>query len=81
MAYSDKVKQFFNSLIGLEIDDALKKLGYWWTLENCDVNAWRGSYSFYRAAGGQLELKTKDNFVINEWHNFNAELLQKNDLC
>lgn len=81
MANSNKVKQFFNSLIGLEIHDALKKLGYWWVLENCHVNAWRGSYSFYRAAGGRLELITKDNFVINEWHNFYAEHWQKNDLC
>lgn len=82
MANSNKVKQFFKSLIGLEIDDALKKLGYWWTLENCNVNVWsgKGSYYFYRAAGGRLELITKDNFVINEYHNFYAEFLQKNDL-
>lgn len=52
-------------LIGLDIDKAKEKLGYWWVCSSCHVNAYtrEGVYVFYRAGHGRLELRTKDNIV------------------
>lgn len=73
-------KEFFNSLIGLTIEEACKKLGYWWRLDYCHCNAYCGWYNFDRAAGGRVELRTEHNKVVSENHNLMAEIYQKRDL-
>lgn len=72
--------EFFKSLIGLDISEASKKLGYWWRLESCRVNSPTGYYVYERAAGGQVALRTEDNTVVSEEHNITAEIYKKNDL-
>lgn len=77
-------KEFFKSLIGLDISEASKKLGYWWVCNHNWLNWPYGSYSFERAAGGRVELYTEfkggRNEVVREYHNHMAEIYQKNDL-
>lgn len=73
-------KEFFESLIGLDISEARKKLGYWWRLESYRVNWQTGYYVFDRSAGGQVALRTENNTVVSEHHNIAAEIYQKNDL-
>ena len=76
-----KARDFFRSLIGLDIKDAIDKLGYWWRLHNVHRNPSVGFYTFERAAGGHLELRTDNkNIVTNEFHNDLAELQQNRDL-
>lgn len=76
-----KAKEFFSGLVGLDIKDAIDKLGYWWCLHNVHHNPFVGFYTFERAAGGYLELRTdNNNIVTNEHHNGLAELYQKRDL-
>ena len=74
-----KAKEFFHSLIGLDIKDAKDKLGYWWSLHNVQLNPSVGFYTFERAAGGHLELRTNNNIVTHEHHNGIAELYQNRD--
>ena len=76
-----KVKAFFDSLVGMNIDDACKKLGYWWVCINCHVTTTDGWYLFERAAGGRVELHTKNNIVSSEYHNKNASLFAERDIC
>lgn len=71
---------FFKSLIGFDISEARKRLGYWWRSESCRVNGSTGYYVFERAAGGQVALRTEKNLVVSEHHNIMAEIYQKNDL-
>lgn len=71
---------FFKTLIGLDIEEACKRLGYWWRLDSCHVNSNIGWYAFERAAGGYVELKTENNIVKSEHHNRMAEIYQKRDL-
>ena len=73
-------KEFFKSLIGLDISEARKRLGYWWRGASCWINCGFGCYTFDRAAGGRVELHTENNTVVSEYHNFMAEIYQKNDL-
>ena len=73
-------KEFFESLIGLDISEARKRLGYWWRLESCRVNCQTGYYVFDRPAGGQVALRTENNAVVSEHHNIAAEIYQKRDL-
>lgn len=73
-------KEFFKSLIGLEISEVRKRLGYWWRGESCRVNGSTGYYVFERSAGGQVALHTEKNVVVSEYHNIMAEIYQKNDL-
>ena len=54
------------SLIGLEISDAKKMLGYWWILESYFLNNQGGYYCFARSGKGKIQLKTdKKNIVID----------------
>lgn len=47
----------YNSLIGMDIEEARKKLGNWWILENQSVNgASNDFYTFERAGFGRLTL-------------------------
>ena len=74
-------KEFFESLIGLDISEARKRLGFWWSGEYANLSL-DGSayYGFYRSAGGRVELHTENNTVVSEHHNAIAEIYQKNDL-
>lgn len=72
--------EFFKSLVGLDITEASKKLGYWWRCTFSNVNVSFGSYHFERAAGGRVELHTENNTVTGEHHNLMAEIYQKMDL-
>lgn len=67
-------KVFFKSLIGLDISEAKRRLGYWWRCTYSHVNVPVGSYHFERGAGGRVELQTENNVVTSEWHNDYAEL-------
>lgn len=61
-----KIKDYFESLIGLEISEARKRLGYWW---RCTGSHWP-LYQFKRAAGGYVQLHTNEkNIVVSEHHN------------
>ena len=68
----------YKELVGLEISDARKKLGYWWRCCHCDVNIHLGHYNFERSPCARIELKTKKNVVVSEFHNGYAEFLLKN---
>ena len=72
--------EFFKSLIGLDITEARKKLGYWWVLETYHVDFRGGLYVFERAAGGQVAVRTENNIIKSESHNILAEIYQKRDL-
>ena len=72
--------EFFKSLIGLDITEASKKLGYWWVLTSSQVNPPVGLYVFERAAGGQVAVRTENNIITSERHNILAEIYQKRDL-
>lgn len=80
LSENPKIKSYFKSLIGLKIEDAVKKLGFWWTPSNCHVNWNIGWYDFYRAAGGRIELQTENNIVISENHNGMAMVYAKRDI-
>ena len=73
-------KEFFKSLIGLDISEARKRLGYWWRGASYWINCGFGCYTFERAAGGWVELHTENNTVVSEHHNIVAEIYQKRDL-
>jgi hypothetical protein len=76
-----EAKQFFKGLIGLDIAEARRKLGHWWLCTHSSNNYFIGFYTFERAAGGFLELRTDNkNIVTHEFHNGLAELYQKRDL-
>lgn len=64
-----EAKQFFKGLIGLDIAEARKKLGYWWVCTHSSINYSIGFYNFERAAGGYLELRTQNGKVTMEHHN------------
>ena len=53
-------------LIGLDITEVRQKLGYWWVLceqfVNVGVPCW---YRFERKGKGIIEVRTKDNIVID----------------
>ena len=54
------------SLIGLEISNAKKLLGYWWILESSFLSSQGGYYCFSRSGKGKIQLKTdRKNIVIN----------------
>ena len=66
----------FKKLIGLTIQEAEEKMGYWWV---CESAHW--PYYFYeRAAGASLELRTNEqNVVVSEFHNHMAEIYTRNE--
>ncbi len=71
-------KEFFESMIGLDISKARERLGYWWVCEYSHLrNDGSAHYGFYRAAGGRIELHTEHNVVVSEHHNGMAEIYQK----
>ena len=72
--------EFFRSLVGLDISEAKKKLGYWWVCEACQTNPPLAWYHFYRAAGGQVVLHTENNIVKSQLHNRMALVYQERDL-
>lgn len=80
LSANPKIKSYFESLLGLTIDTARKKLGYWWMPTDCHVNCNVGRYIFCRAAGGRIELHTKDNIVVSENHNGMAMLYANRDI-
>jgi len=80
LSENPKIKSYFKSLLGLTIDTASGKLGYWWMLTDCHVNCNVGWYIFCRSAGGRIELHTKDNIVVSENHNGMAMLYANRDI-
>ena len=65
----------FKKLLGLNITEAAKKLGYWWRCDYASVNYPVGSYIFRREPCGYIELNTEGNIVVSEHHNGATELL------
>lgn len=60
-----KIKDYFESLIGLGISEACKKLGRWWVLTGPQW-PW---YTFERV-GSRIELHTDEKaIVVSEHHN------------
>lgn len=54
------------NLLGLTIDEATEKLGYWWVLESVGFCYFR----FHRAPNKYIGLKTdSDNIVTSVWYN------------
>lgn len=50
-------------LIGLDISEAKKKLGYWYTLEGSNLNGMAGTYRFNRAPNITVDIRTENNIV------------------
>jgi len=72
-----KIKDYFESLIGLEISEAHKRLGRWWVCAGLCCH----DYQFERAAGGYVQLRTNEkNIVVSEHHNGYALLYAKSDI-
>ncbi len=66
----------FKKLIGLDIQEARKKIGYWWV----GTGPYWPKYAFERSAGARLELTTNnENVVVQEWHNHMAEIYTKDE--
>lgn len=66
----------FNKLIGLDIDEARKKIGEWWV---CSGPHWP-LYQFERAAGAVLQLRANEkNVVVSEHHNRMAEFYTRHE--
>lgn len=54
------------NLLGLTIDEAEKKLCYWWVLSDVHI----GWYRFHKAPNKYIELKTDSNNVVTSvWYN------------
>ena len=76
-----KIKEYFESLIGMTLEDACKKLGSWWMCVSSRPTApYAGNYCFERSAGAMLELWIKDGKVESEQHNGMALLYAKIDI-
>lgn len=75
-----EVKAYFDGLVGMNIDDACKKLGHWWVCTNCHVTSDKGWYQFERAIAGHIELRTENNIVISEFHNKMAVVYTERDI-
>ena len=56
-----------NTFCGMDISDAKKKLGYWWTLDTQNVNSITrvGSYVFSRKGQGAIKFTTEDNIIVD----------------
>lgn len=86
LAKNPQIKAYFDSLVGITIDEACKKLGRWWMCVSCHINAFdgKGWYKFHRAAGGNIELRTEfrdgKNIVVGEEHNACSMVFVKRDL-
>lgn len=65
----------YKELIGLEIGEAKKELGYWWRSDHCRVVPPYGFYIFRREPGGFIELRTQKNVVTSEHHNSMADFI------
>ena len=51
-------------LIGLEISEAAKMLGYWWVLENQNIGSSGSQYNFTRAGAGKVTLYTNEKNIV-----------------
>jgi len=72
-----KIKNYFDRLIGIDINEACKKLGYWW---RCSFSSWP-YYHFERSAGGRVELRTNEKNIVESVHyNGYALLFAKIDI-
>lgn len=73
-------KNFFLSLVGMEMAAAIERLGNWWQLTKSEPFC----HTFNRSAGGFLEVRTKlidgREIITHETHNGLAELYQKRDI-
>lgn len=65
----------YKELIGLDIREAKKQLGYWWRCDQCQLIPPYGSYIFRREPGGFIELNTNTNVVTSEHHNSMADFI------
>ena len=53
-----------SQLIGLEISEARKRLGYWWVLTNQHCSSTGSHYSFVRAGVGRIMLFTNEKNIV-----------------
>ena len=59
----------YKELVGLELSEVCKKLGYWWRCASSSHNTVVGFYTFERVPFGHLELRTdRNNIVTHEHH-------------
>lgn len=64
MKHNDELRKTF---CGMDISDAKKKLGYWWTLDTQNVNSFTciGSYVFFHKGQGAIKFTTKNNIIVD----------------
>lgn len=62
-----KDNELRNKFCGMDISDAKKEIGYWWTLDEQNVNTTNGigSYVFSRKGQGTIKFTTEDNIIID----------------
>ena len=53
-----------SQLIGLEISEAVKRLGYWWALESQNIGSYSSQYNFVRAGAGKITLYTNEKNIV-----------------
>ena len=75
-----EVKAYFESLVGIDIDDAKKKLGHKWVLADRAIVGESGWYKFERSLAGTIELHTENNIVTSEYHNIIACVYAKENI-
>lgn len=63
----EKNEELRKTFCGMDISDAKKKLGYWWTLDTQNVNSFTrvGSYVFSRKGQGAIKFTTEDNIIVD----------------
>lgn len=60
-----KNKAIYNFLIGQDIDRARRLLGWWWTLENCELSTgYKARYIFTQSPNKKLILTTQKNIIM-----------------
>lgn len=59
-----KDNELRNKFCGMDISDAKKELGYWWTLDSQNVNP-IGSYVFSRKGQGVIKFTTENNIIVD----------------
>ena len=60
----DLINNSASQLIGLDISEARKMLGYWWVLENQHVSSYGSQYTFGRAGVGKITLYTNEKNIV-----------------
>lgn len=55
-----------DTFCGMDISDAKRKLGYWWTLDTQNVNPFTrvGTYVFSRKGRGTIKFTTEDSIIV-----------------